>query len=211
MAKLPRPPEAAELARRAPLDGAMRTVSPDTTLWRVHGTLGEHVLAWNQPRHWGPARGRFDPQHLPRGTDPARSVLYLGDQIPVVVAEVFQHTRRVDVRAGGPWLTALRLTRAVSLLDLTGAWPTRAGASQALTSGPRPRAQAWARAIADAWPDLDGLWYRSSMYGRGHCAALWAAGEHAVPPTPLLSIPLAHPALWDALAHACEQLGYRLG
>lgn len=211
MAKLPRPPESAELVALAPLTGALHTVGTDLTLWRIHATLGEHVLAWNQVRHRGPARGRFDPHHLPPGDDASRCVLYVGDQIPVVLAEVFQHTRRVDVAAGGPWLTGLRLTRTLSLLDLTGLWPTRAGASQVIASGPRPQAQAWARVIADAWPDVDGLWYRSSMHGRGHCAALWDPAADAIPDRPLMSIPLAHPALWDALADACEQLGYRLG
>lgn len=211
MVKLPRPPEPAELAARAPLAGALHLVGTDLTLWRIHCTLGANVLAWNQPRRWGPARGRFDPHHLPPGVDPSRSVHYVGDQIPVVLAEVFQHTRRVDVTAGGPWLSGLRLTRAVSLLDLTGLWPTRAGASQAITSGPRPQAQAWARVIADTWPDLDGLWYGSSMHGPGHCASLWAPATDAIPPTPLVSAPLAHPALWNPLARACEELGYRLG
>lgn len=211
MVKLPRPPEPAQLATRAPLDGALHTVGTQLTLWRIHYTLGEHVLRWNQPRTWGPARGRFDPHHLPPALDPSRSVLYLGDQIPVVLAELFQHTRRVDLTAGGPWLTGLRLTRPMSLLDVTGLWPTRAGASQAIASGPRPQAQAWARVIADTWPDLDGIWYRSSMHGPGHCAALWQPAEDALPTAPLLSIPLAHPALWNALALACEQLGYRLG
>jgi hypothetical protein len=211
VARLPRPPEAAELQARAPLTNAIHPVDADIALWRIHFTLGKHVLAWNQPRRWGPARGRFDPHHLPPGQDRSRSVVYLGDQIPMVLAEVFQHTRRVDVTAGGPWLTGLRLSRTVSLLDLTGLWPTRAGASQAIASGPRPHAQAWARVIADAWPDLDGVWYRSSMQGRGHCAALWAPATDALPHTPILSLPLAHPARWDPLAHACEQLGYRLG
>lgn len=211
MVKLPRPPQPAELVARAPLTGALHTVDTEVILWRIHYTLGAHVVAWNQPRRWGPARGRFDPHQLPPGVDAQRGVLYVGDQIPVVLAEVFQHTRRVDVTAGAPWLTGLRLTRTVSLLDLTGLWPTRAGASQAIAAGPRPQAQAWARVIADTWPDLDGLWYRSSMHGRGHCAALWSLSVDAIPDTPLLSVPLAHPALWDALAHACERLGYRLG
>jgi len=31
----------------------------------------------------------------------------------------------------------------------------------AIGTGPRPRAQRWSRAIYDAYPDLDGLYYLS--------------------------------------------------
>lgn len=103
------------------------------------------------------------------------------------------------------------VTRPVELLDLTGAWATRAGASQLISSGPRPRAQKWARQIAAAWPQMDGVWYRSSMLGGGYCAALWSPAADAMPNRPVLSVPLSHAALWRPLALICEQIGYRLG
>lgn len=211
MSKLPNPPDPATLRHRAPIAHALHTLETRVTLWRVHYTVGAHVLAWNQLRRYGPASGRFDPQPPPPSSESGLGVLYLAaERVDVALAETFQRTRRVDVNAGGPWLTGMRLTRPVRLLDLSGSWPTRAGASQTLCSGPRPRAQAWARTIAQAWPDLDGLWYPSSMLGGGCCAALWTPGTDAVPPTPLLSVPLAHPALWGPLAEACERIGYRL-
>lgn len=212
MSKLPDPPDAATLRDRAPIEHALHTVGPRATLWRIHNTVGDHVLAWNQLRRYGPASGRFDPQPLPPRAESEVGVLYVAaERVEVAVAEVFQRTRRVDVTAGGPWLTGMRLTRPVRLLDLSGSWPTRAGASQALCSGPRPRAQAWARTIAQAWPGLDGLWYPSSMLGGGYCAALWTPAANALPDTPVLSVPLAHPGLWAPLAVICKRIGYRLG
>ncbi len=212
MSKLPNPPDPAPLRKRAPIGRALHTLGQRVTLWRIHHTVGAHVLAWNQLRRYGPAAGRFDPHPLPPGATSSLGVLYLAaERVEIAVAEVFQRTRRVDVTAGGPWLTGLRLTRPVRLLDLTGTWPTRAGASQTLCSGPRPRAQAWARTIAQAWPDLEGVWYPASMLGGGHCAALWAPAADALPDTPALAVPLAHPSLWGPLAVTCQRIGYRLG
>lgn len=210
MSKLPRPPSPPALRERAPV--SLHRLDTDVLLWRIHLTVGEHVLPWNALRHWGPAAGRFDPHDLPPGHDPAHGVLYAAvSQVAVAVAEAFQRTRRVDVTAGGPWLTGLRLRRPVDLLDVTGAWATRAGASQALSVGPRPRAQEWARAITSAWPDLQGVWYRSSMLAGGHCAALWLPAADALPHQPEISLPLSHPSLWGPLALVCERIGYRLG
>lgn len=212
MTKLPDPPDPATLRDRAPIGRTLRTLGSRLVLWRIHNTVGEYVLAWNELRHHGPAGGRFDPQPPPPGSTADLGVLYVAaERVDTAVAEVFQRTRRVDVTAGGPWLTGMRLTRSVRLLDLTGEWPTRAGASQALCSGPRPRAQAWARTIAQAWPDLEGVWYSSSMLGGGNCAALWTPAANALPPNPVLSVPLSHPALWGPLAVICERIGYRLG
>jgi hypothetical protein len=211
VSKLPEPPSAQALRERAPLNGALHTLDTDAVLWRIHPTVGEHVLPWNELRHWGPAAGRFDPHNVPPGHDPAHGVLYVAAaQVGVAVTEAFQRTRRVDVTAGGPWLTGLQLTRPLALLDLTGPWATRAGASQAISTGPRPRAQRWARVIAAAWPALDGIWYRSSMLGGGRCAAVWTLAADAIPARPLLSMPLSHPALWGPLAVICERVGYRL-
>lgn len=211
MTKLPNPPDSATLRERAPIEHALRVLDPAVMLWRIHDTVGPHVLAWNELRCYGPAAGRYDPQPRPAGTAPDRGVLYLAvARIEVAVAEVFQRTRRVDVTAGSPWLTGMRLTRSIPLLDLEGVWPTRAGASQALCSGPRPQAQAWAHTIVQAWPDLAGLWYPSSMVGGGSCVALWTPARDALPKVPALSVPLSHPALWEPLAVVCDRIGYRL-
>jgi len=212
VSKLPDPPSPAALRDRAPIDDHVRRVGPDTLLWRIHNTVGEHVLGWNQLRRFGPATGRFDPHPLSPGMADQQGVLYLAVQrVEVALAEVFQRARRVDVTAGQPWLTGLRLARSLDVLDLSVTWPTLAGASQTLCSGPRPRAGAWARCIAQAWPDLGGLWYPSSMLGGGYCVALWLPAADAVPTSPEISTPLSHPSLWGPLALACERIGYRIG
>lgn len=212
MTKLPDLPPPDILRERAPVETSLHFLGPDTVLWRIHATAGSHVVGWNRLRHYGPAAGRFDPQRPPAGQSPRRGVLYLAaERVEVAVAETFQRTRRVDVTAGSPWLTGMRLTRQVGLLDLCGTWPTRAGASQALSSGPHARAQAWARAITEAWPALEGLWYPSSMRGGGRCVALWAPATDALPESPEVSVPLSHPGVWGSLALACERLGYLLG
>ena len=102
----------------------------------------------------------------------------------------------------------MRLVREVRLLDLRGAWPTRAGASQAISSGPRPRAQSWARAIRSAFPHLDGLAYPSSMRGGGVAVALFDAAADALPDAPEGAWRLDHPALAGPLARIAQDIGY---
>jgi hypothetical protein len=46
-------------------------------------------------------------------------------------------------------------------VDSTGAWPTRAGGTYALFTGPHSITQRWARRITETPPDLDGLCYNS--------------------------------------------------
>lgn len=96
----------------------------------------------------------------------------------------------------------------VRLLVLTGDWPTRAGASQAISSGPRARAQAWARAIHEAYPAVDGIWYPSSMHGGHPALVLFERAERAIPSDPLVDVPLSHPGLLPDLVRAAGTLGY---
>ena len=124
------------------------------------------------------------------------------------MAEAFQVRRLVDRHSDAPHLVGLRLHRPVTLLDLSRSWPTRAGASQAISSGARERSQAWARAIRAAFPELDGLWYPSSMDGGSFCLVLWTPAADALPAAPVLSRALNDPALADRLAAAAGRLGY---
>lgn len=90
-----------------------------------------------------------------------RAILYAAIEGPTCLAEVFQDTRVIDRHRNDPWLAAFVIAGALDLLDLTGTWPTRAGASMAINSGPRPGAQRWARAVWDAYPVVHGLYYPS--------------------------------------------------
>jgi hypothetical protein len=96
------------------------------------------------------------------------------------------------------------------LLDLAGTWPTRAGASQAISSGPRDRARAWARAVFAAYDDVDGLWYRSSMDAGKPAVCLWERARDAMPARPRSNLPLDTPGLLLPLTRAARPLGYRV-
>ena len=126
------------------------------------------------------------------------------------LAEVFQAKRRIDVLSRSPLLVGFEVARSLRLLDLTGLWPARAGASTAISSGPRPRAQAWARRIYEAYPWLDGIFYGSSMDGNAPCAALFERAVDALPASPRLHRALVDPLLRPLLQRAALELNYDL-
>ena len=79
-------------------------------LWRIHRIQGEHVLAWNQLRSYGPLPSmRWDPHPGPQPSSAAEGVLYAAADVATSLAEVYQTTRLIDTRAGAPTLTALSL------------------------------------------------------------------------------------------------------
>ena len=208
--KLPTAPSAAALREVGTRDEDVVAVVPHTVLWRIHATTGGHVVPWNRVRHFGPLDGRFDP-HEPPPREQAAGVLYLALDVGTCVAEVFQATRVVNRQDRSPYLTGLRLTRTVHLLDLEGVWPTRAGASQAINStGRRDVTRGWARSIHAAFPALDGLWHPSSMNAGLPCVTLFETAQDALPAEAEVSVPLSHPALADALAKTADGLGYSL-
>ena len=116
----------------------------------------------------------------------------------------------IDRSARAPWLAGFELRRQITLLDLTGTWPTRAGASMAISSGPRPRAQRWSRVIYEAYPDVEGLLYPSSMHANRPAVALYERAGGALPHTPVFHRPLDDPALLPVLARVARDLGYGL-
>ena len=213
MARLPPPPDAATLRALLRPDEDVHLVPAGTRLVRVFTAGGGHPQRWNGFRRFGPLpHGRFDPQP-PDGPGPsAVGVLYFSLSARTSIAEVFQTTSMVDRRTREPHLVVVRPVRGLRLLDLGGLWPTRAGASQAISSGPKHRTQAWARAIRQAHPELDGVWFRSSMDSGRPALCLWdpPAGPPALPARPDLLVPLDHPGLALPLGRICEQLNYTL-
>jgi hypothetical protein len=137
-------------------------------------------------------------------------VLYGAAEPITCLAEVFQATRTIDRNANAPWLVAFETVHKLSLLDLTGTWPTRAGASMAINSGPRPQARRWSRAVNDAYPHIEGLWYASAMHANRSSLALYERAQLAIPRAPLFHRALADPALLQRLDTAATLLGYRL-
>ncbi len=130
---------------------------------------------------------------------------------PICVAEVFQETRTIDRAGRDPWLAAFSLLTDLELLDLTGVWPTRAGASMAISSSEgRSRTRDWSRSIYAAYPGVAGLWYPSSMHGNKPMVALYERARSSLPVLPSFNEPLAHPVLLDPLQNAANELGYAL-
>ncbi|MFF0148385.1 RES domain-containing protein [Amycolatopsis sulphurea] len=216
MARLPQPPARSVLVKELDRAHDVVAVQPETRLVRIFTAHGNHPQQWNSFRYTGPLpHGRFDQQPPGRGgrpvTDPANGVLYFALTVRTSIAEVFQTTSTVDRTTRGPRLVVVRPTRTLRLLDLSGLWPTRVGASQEISSGPKKLTQAWARAIRTAMPELDGLWYRSSMDSGGPSLCLWdpPAGA-ALPIAPDVLLPLDHPGLDVPLGRVCEELNYTL-
>ena len=206
MPKFPHPP--AHLPDLEPDD--ITDLPSGRELWRVYFASGPHGTTWNAFRFFGPViTARFD-HHLAPPSDQDRGILYAAESGPVCLAEVFQATRTVDRQRRDPWLVSFALADGARLLDLSGMWPTRAGASQALASGRRDVARAWSRAIYDEYPDVDGLVYPSSMYGRGLAMALYERASRALPSRPELHVPLTHPGLASILRTEASRLGYML-
>src|SRR5580698_813164 len=158
MAKFPDPP-AGGLA----LPAITAAVPRGTTLWRIYFMGGGHPAPWDAFRFFGPTQSRFDHQDPPPSMQ-AKGILYTAREAATCLAEVFQVTRVIDRVSRAPWLVGFELQRDVELLDLKGLWPTQAGASMAINSGQRPRAQRWSRAIYAAYANVEGLLYASSMH-----------------------------------------------
>ncbi|RKT56674.1 RES family NAD+ phosphorylase [Saccharothrix australiensis] len=216
MSRLPQPPAPAVLQANLRRAEDVVAVHRATRLVRIFTAKGLHPQRWNSFRHTGPLpHARFDTQ--PPSPDGApthaqdQGVLYFGLSVRTSVAEVFQATSVVDRRTRSPFLVVLRPRRTLRLLDLTGLWPTRVGASQEISTGPKHLTQQWARAIRAAYPELDGLWYRSSMDAAAPAVCLWnpPAGS-GLPPAPDVLLPLEHPGLDLPLSRICEELNYTL-
>ncbi len=213
MVKLPRPKGSIALPPLAP--GDLRTLEPGTVLARVYFTGGAFPTRWDVFRGFGPTNARYD-HHLPdaggAATEQDRSVLYAATDARTCLAEVYQHTRRIDRVRDAPWLVIFALRKPLRLLDLTGSYPTRCGASMAINTGPRARERAWAQQFHDQHDKLHGLFYASSMHANRPAIVLTdrAAKRGAPPQHPQFNRALADDLLLDVLKHAAADLGYGL-
>lgn len=206
--RCPPPPEHLPPPRRA------EVVSHTARLVRIFFRGGPHPTDWSELRNAGPlAAARFD--HHEPGT--GRAVMYLArrgeppaklDGLACALAEVFQASRVIDTATREPWVAWWSPARPVRLLDLGSAWTTRAGGNQALCSGDRRVARAWARAIYGAFPDMDGLTWASSVVGPGRNVALTERATDSIPERPDLLRPLSDPGLAPAIQRAAQLLGY---
>ena len=170
------------------------------------------MLAWNEFRTYGPFL-RFDPHPEPEGEHPGHGVWYGGSVPGAALAEAFQHDRTIDRLRGAPYLTGVRFSRQLQLLDVatdsTGAWPTRPGGNFAMSTAAHVITQRWARSIVEAFPDLDGIRYNSRFAGKP-CIALFAPAASALSERPVSSQPLSHPGLAKRIASVADRIGYAM-
>jgi hypothetical protein len=210
MAKFPEPPGVAALRDIAP---QTLILPADTKLARIYYATGPYPSHWNQFRSFGPTAARWD-HHLPNarsvGVEQSRAIFYCAPDVDTCAAEVFQATRRIDRTRNAPGLTVFALREAVTLLDLRGTFATKIGASTAIHSGPRSRARAWARELYDAFPDIQGLYYGSSMNGYAPAIALNERAQLAMPEQPQFHRALNDDMLVETLQQIALRLSYGL-
>lgn len=205
MPKFPEPPPA--LASVKPV---VKTLAAGTLLWRIYFQGGPFPGAWGAFRTFGPTGSRFDHQPPPPAVH-TRGILYAAAHGPTCFAEVFQDTRVIDRTFRAPALVGFELTRPVALLDLTGTWPTTAGASMAINTGPRSRSRRWSQAIYAAYPRLEGLYYCSSMDANQPAVALYERAQGAMPKTPTFHRMLADPLVSALVSRAALRFNYDVG
>jgi hypothetical protein len=214
---LPRSPGALSLSAILP---AIHIFPKGSEIVRIWFPGSKYASGFANFRDFGPTESRFD-HHLPdsagRPTSGPRAILYGIDAaadphtFTSALAEVFQDTRTIDLTTGEPRLSIFQTTRDLSLLDLTGHWTTRAGASASLSSGPRAVTKEWSRDFYSAYPSLGGLRYRSAMSGGSSLSlALYERSQSAMPSTPLLDRSLEHSSLRLSLVRAATLLGYNI-
>lgn len=146
-------------------------------------------------------------------------MLYAAGSLPTALVEAFERTRVIERSRDDPWLASFALAAPIVLLDLTGDWPTQAGASQAISSGRKDISRLWAQAIYEEY-EVDGLLHPSSMSGtrrrrgdppmHGLNLVLFDRAATALPGHPLMHLPLRHPGLDAALGDLVERYGYAL-
>jgi RES domain len=212
VAKFPSSPGVADLAALTP---AIHLLPAGSTLARVYYTRSAHPLSWNQFRHFGPLNARWDHHLLSVDGKPqtqTRGIYYAATDAKTCLAEVFQGTRRIDRVFQAPWLVVFETASELKLLDLTGEFSTRMGASMAIHSGNRGRARGWARDVYEAYPELQGILYAASMHGGRPAMALneRALAPGLFPAHPLFHRALADDAMLNSLEDAAADLGYAL-
>lgn len=181
-------------------------------LWRVYFRGGNHPTNWGEFRYVGPVDARFDHHLGGERTAQDRGVLYAASEPVTCLAEAFQQRRVINRWDREPWLAGFEAAVPVPLLDLTSAFPTRAGASMGLMTGPRSVSRDWAREFYASYPQTCGLYYPSSMHANRPAAVLTdrAHALNALPPQPSFHRALGDPAILDFLKNAARTLGFAL-
>ena len=138
--------------------------------------------------------------------------MYLAASPVTCLAEVFQKTRTIHRTHRMQALVGFAVTCSLRLLDLTGAFPTRIGASMERMSGARSVGRSWAKGLYVAFPEAHGLAYPSSMHGNAVAVVLndRANSARALPRSPGFHKALADASMTTLLKNASRELGYLL-
>ena len=208
MPKVPQHPDLERLDSTAP---AWYALKPGDELWRVYFRGGEHPSRWNQFRTFGPTDARFDHQFEGR-PHTGHAIMCLALSPVACLAEVFQKTRTIHRSYRKPMLVGFAMTSSLKLLDLTGTFPTRIGASMGLMTGARSVGRNWARALYAAYPEAQGLAYPSSMHANAVAIALndRADPDKALPPAPGFHKALDDAGMITLLKNAAREVGYAI-
>ncbi len=194
------------------LEPRIKLLGSETLYWRVYRSAGAHPSRWNELRHFGPIASRFDHHLGVSDGKPGiqqRGVAYTAPDLLTCCAEAFQAGRRIDRDTDSPRAVAFHLSRTIRLLDLTGRFATRAGCHQGIHSSPlRSRTRAWARAFYDAWPEVQGLLYRSKMAVDLPAYVLFERSATAMPRKPLVDLPLTDERLHAPPDAIARELAY---
>lgn len=213
MPKFPEPPEPTDLAKIVP---DIFVLPANSVLARIFFRGGAHPVSWSDFRYWGPAGSRFDHHETDPEGNPTigpRGIYYAAAKgtlsgLGVCLAEVFQSSRIIDTKSGEPWFVVFATNRDLELLDLRGAFSTRMGASAAINTGAKKRAQRWSKALYEAFPKADGIIYSSSMGGGSNAFALYERSTSALPVRPMFHRPISDPSLYPGILDASRQIGY---
>jgi len=177
----------------------------------VHKLGGPYPMAWSDFRYHGPTSCRFDHQLEEGSTD--RGIFYgaMGSSsFQTCLAEVYQQNRVIDVVHHLPAVSLFASVEQITLLDLSGDFATRVGASAAINTGSRSRARKWAQLLYDAYPECQGIQYLSSMNQGAVALAIFERAAPAMPFSNLNSRELRDRAYKSAVENAAANLGYEV-
>ncbi|WP_207947706.1 RES domain-containing protein [Occultella glacieicola] len=138
---------------------------------------------------------------------------YTATDVLTAFGEAFQTRRRIvlsEHQSLVSWVPS-RPLRLLSLLPPTTPtgtpWALRNGASASLDSAPKSTCRAWARSIAETWPDLDGIHVRSPVTGQP-MVTLFAPAATTYPVDPAYSRRLDDSAVAAIAVHVAIALNW---
>lgn len=121
---------------------------------------------WNYQRSLGPLPGlRFDHHVVSSGADSGRSAWYAATSLIGAVAEAFGDAGMID-KAANRRICIVRLRSQLSLVNLVGIAARSLGLDQRIgTTTEYALCQAWARALYEQYPEIQGIRWRGRQAG----------------------------------------------